>query len=179
MSIQQYTAWNIHIFPELCFASLPFQTFGCWRTFCMTKGEDAHGPGSDRCSRANQIVLGSYWGRSMHTISSGPTRDTTHSHPLIKHWPLPSAPGFPAESPESPESPTASSRLLGCLPLDSASLHQIVSFRALRGHNHTHMTSRCLKINFFHATRSGGRLSRIPLTGDPSQETQGQQLAII
>lgn len=82
---------------------------------CMTKGEDAHGPGSDQCSRANQILLGSYWGRSMHTISSGPTRDTTHSHPPINHWPPPSGPGFPAES------PTASSRLLGCLSLVSVS----------------------------------------------------------
>ena len=131
---------------------------------CITKGEDAHGPRSDQCSRANQIVLGSCWGRSMHTISSGPTRDTTHSHPPINNWPPPCEPGFPAEY------PTASSRLLGCLPLVSASLHQVVKFPSSA--NHTHMTSRCLKISSSEATRSGRRLSRIPLTRDPPQGTQ-------
>ena len=41
------------------------------------------------------------------------------------------------------------------------------------------MSSRYLIIKSSHATRSGRRLSRITLTGDPPQETQDQQLAII
>ena len=89
---------------------------------CMTKGEDVHGPESDRCSRANQILLGSYWGRSMHTISSGPTRDRTHSHPPPPFWPVASGLGFPAES------PTASSPRLVCLLSDSASIYQTLRF---------------------------------------------------
>ncbi len=69
----------------------------------------------------------SYWGRSMHTISSGPTRDPTYSHPPINHWPLPSELWF--------------------LRVPSGFFPSSVLFGALRGHNHFHMSSRCLKIN--------------------------------
>ena len=57
----------------------------------MAKGEDVR-------TVLHLVVVGelirlsraSYWGRSMNTISSGPTRDPTYSDPPINHWPLPS-----------------------------------------------------------------------------------------
>ena len=46
-----------------------------------------------------RLSRASYWGRSMHILSSGPTRDPTDSHPPINHWSPPSGLRF-LESPQ-------------------------------------------------------------------------------
>lgn len=74
-----------------------------------------------------RLSRASYWGRSMLTLSRGPTRDPTDIHPPINHWSPPSGLRFLGES------PTAPFRRLCCLPVGSAWLPQIVRFLSIAG----------------------------------------------
>ena len=120
-----------------------------------------------------RLSRASYWGRSMHTLSSGPTRDPTDSHPPINHWSPPSGLRF-LESLQRllPVVCVVFFWVLHCY-------HRLWDLGALRGHDHLHVSSRYLRVNSSDTTRSGRRLSRISLTGDPPHETLDQQLAII
>ena len=90
---------------------------------CMTKGEDVHGPESDRCSRANQILLGSYWGRSTRvctpSVVARPGTLPTAIRP-VHFGPCSLDLGF-LQSPRR-----LLPRRLDCLLLDSASMYQML-----------------------------------------------------